>query len=155
MRTTLSTVLLCALASGAALGGSPREALVQLDRAEALWRSAPPGSYSFTVEYSEFIGQFGCFSQIYVVQGNLPSGVAPSDCKYSPDKLGTVLVLFKLMRQTLRRTWDEVTVEFDQALGYPKHFYVGSKDIVDDYFQLTVSQFEVAPNKSPERTRAR
>jgi len=149
--------LLCALASGAAVDGSPQAALAQLDRAEALWRSRAPASYSFTVEYSAFLGEYGCFSQSYVVKGIHSTGMAPDDCEYRPDKLGTVRALFKLMRQSLRGRghWDEATVEFDETLGYPKTFYVGDKDVIDDYFQFQISRFEVTPNTSLERTRER
>jgi hypothetical protein len=87
------------------------------------------------------------------VSGRHPDGKGPGDCEYRPDKLGTIPALFKLMRKTLRRGWDEVTVEFDETLGYPKKFYVGSKDMVDDYFAFDVLRFEVIPNTSLERAR--
>jgi hypothetical protein len=133
------------------LGASPRDALVQLERAESLWQAKSPTTYSLTVRYSEFVGRFGCFSQTYFVSGARASGVAPLDCKYRPDKLGTVPALFRLMRETLRDNWDEVTVEFDKTYGYPKNFYAGAKDMEDAYFSFDVLNFEVTPNKRLER----
>lgn len=150
LQTSFAICLLSTASTGTTFGGSPGDALTEIDRAETLWRSAASNNYSFTVRYSEFLGQYGCFTQTYVVSGHHSKSETSGDCEYRPDKLGTIPALFKLMRKTLRRPWEEIAVEFDETLGYPKKFYTGS-GIADDYFQFEVSEFKVIHNTSLDR----
>ncbi len=109
----------------------------RLQEAEARWTARPFQAYSFEVKVGCFCAPvINQWSRVEVVNGTvtrvvtIASGndVSPEDRTYFP----TIERLFANIRQAAREDWEDIEVEFDAALGYPRWIrFVSKPDILD------------------------
>lgn len=119
----------------------------QLRAAQAIWRSNGPQSYTVTVSYSAFVGEFGCSTQTFRVARSKVKSLNPSTCGARADKMGSVPALFDLASELLDRRMGESSASFDPVYGYPRKFYVGHPEMEDAYFSFEVVAFSPEDRK--------
>jgi hypothetical protein len=147
MRRALSKVVLAAVVA-AGIGAScedPTGPVHDLEEAERRWVAAGPERYAYTFRETCFCGPGD--RRIEVAAGEVVS-VEPAENVDPGQTLEgyTVEGLFALIRESLDRDPDDVTLEFDPAAGYPTRvFFDYDHRAVDEEWGFRVQDFEALP----------
>lgn len=119
----------------------------QLRAAQSIWRANGPESYTFTVRYSAFVGEFECRTQTFRVARSKAKSLNSSTCGARADELGSIPALFDLASEFLDRRMGDASATFDPVYGYPRKFYVGHPEMDDAYFSFEVVAFSPEDRK--------
>jgi len=151
VRPLATIVLLMIAAPSAALADTAADVRAKLDAAEARWNATAPGEYSFTVAYTTLVGTYGCSRQSYVVTAAGSRSLDDTSCQSKPNRLSSIPLLFRALRDQLDRPWTDVSAEFDSLRGLPVTFSASVAGAVDRSWSLRVTHFAVTSNPSLER----
>lgn len=138
-----SLAVLVAL-SGCAAGITSPEA--SLGSARARWASAQPAAYQFIVTRSCECGPSITRPVTVVVRNGVIQSAKYVDTGADAvaEATYTVETLFGLIDDAIRRNAFDVTVRYDDALGFPVGISIDySATVVDDEFTIYINRFQV------------
>jgi hypothetical protein len=154
MRTTIACLLVSMTALGSSCTSSPEDnsppEVKELNTARAHFATPPRPSYTFTWKQTCFCGTDSLRPmKVTVTNGAVAEAVFVDDQKPVSAavraEIKTVDGVFTLIRQAIDQGYDEVDVQYDPQMGYPRTVsLISSRSAADAGMSLTLSEFTVA-----------
>ncbi len=148
LRSSCIFILLAALLMFTLACDSQNDVKDSLSRHQRLWVNQGIRSYQYRLQVNCFCPPEVTDPVIVEVREGAASSVLyaatgkPAESKYF-DKYDTVDELFLVIEDTIKRGADEISVTYDETLGFPTRIYIDFvKQAVDDEIAYNISDFQ-------------